>query len=108
MEELDVAIAAFHPEQALFRQLIASLAEAPRKPRRLNLLIQDNGGDETGREAIAAMAQHPAFARVEVTASRANLGFGRGINAALERGTAPWALVLNQDCVLEPGALDAL
>src|SRR3954468_18648152 len=102
MDELDVAIVAFHPEQALFRQLIASLAEATRTSLRLNLRVQDNGGDAPGGEAIAAMAPQGAFGRVEVAASRGNLGFGRGVNAALERGSAPWVLVLNQDCVLEP------
>ncbi len=40
--------------------------------------------------------------------SDANLGFGRGHNAAVARGAAPYALLLNQDCVLEPGVLAAL
>ncbi len=38
----------------------------------------------------------------------ANLGFGRGHNAAAARGSAPFILILNQDCVLEPGVLAAL
>jgi GT2 family glycosyltransferase len=109
MAELDVAIVTYRPDPGLFQQLISSLAEPTRHAPRLSLLVQDNGDDEAAREAILAIAQAPGvFARVEVAASGANVGFGRGVNAALARGTAPLVLVLNQDCVLEPGALDAL
>ena len=37
-----------------------------------------------------------------------NAGFGRANNPALARGGAPYALVLNPDTRVTPGALDSL
>src|SRR4051794_7753359 len=111
MAELDVAIVTYHPDRALFQQLVASLVQPAREPLRLNLLLQDNGGEDAALEEIrriAAQASGGAFARVDVARSAVNVGFGRGVNAAVARGQAPYILVLNQDCVLEPGALDEL
>lgn len=39
---------------------------------------------------------------------RGNLGFGGGINALLENTEAEFVLLLNQDALLEPGALERL
>ncbi len=49
-----------------------------------------------------------AFAGVDVQRSGENLGFGRGHNANAKRGRSAWLLVINQDCILEPGALERL
>jgi GT2 family glycosyltransferase len=111
MAELDVAIVTYHPDRALLQQLVASLAQPARGPWRLNLLLQDNGADVEAVEEIrriVAVASRGAFARIDIAQSPGNVGFGRGVNAAAARGTAPFVLVLNQDCVLEPGALDEL
>ena len=110
MREVDLSIVAWKPDLALLGRLLASLAEpAPGVVR--NLLVQDNSLDAVVTEAIRARVEAQpagAFARAEVVASDANLGFGRGHNAAVARGSAPFVLLLNQDCVLEPGALEAL
>ena len=45
---------------------------------------------------------------LEVGGGQGNLGFGRGINAMLPQLRAPFALVLNQDAIPEPGALGRL
>ena len=45
---------------------------------------------------------------MEVGGGQGNLGFGRGINAMLPQLSAPYALVLNQDAIPEPGALERL
>ena len=111
MREVDVSVVAYKPDFALLQQLLASLAEPTREPLRVNLLVQDNGPDPADAERIAALAaaQGPAaFARVDVGRSGANLGFGRAHNANAARGTAPFLFVLNQDCILEPGVLEAL
>jgi len=111
MREVDLSIVAYQPDLPLLRQLLASLAEPPAAPVRLNLLIQDNSPDPAATARLVALPElQPggAFARVDVKHSGANLGFGRGHNANASRGTAPWLLVLNQDCILEPGALDTL
>jgi GT2 family glycosyltransferase len=111
MREVDVSIVTYRPDLPLLGRLLASLAEPTRAPLTRNLFIQDNGEDPGTTEAIAALARADranAFARVEVRRSETNLGYGRAHNASLAQGAAPFALVLNQDCVLEPGALEAL
>jgi GT2 family glycosyltransferase len=110
VREVDVCIVAYRPDLALLGRLLASLAEPAAAPPARNLFIQDNGDDPATTEAIEALAHahRDAFARIDVRRSAANLGYGRGHNAALARGSAPFALVLNQDCVLEPGVLARL
>ncbi|HXZ47648.1 MAG TPA: glycosyltransferase [Usitatibacter sp.] len=111
MREVDLSVVTYRPDLGLLGRLLASLSEPTAKPLARNLLLHDNSADPRVAESIAALPQlRPggAFARVELHAAGANLGFGRGHNAALARGAAPFALLLNQDCVLEPGVLDAL
>jgi GT2 family glycosyltransferase len=106
LREVDVSLVAFHPDTVLLRELLASLAEPTRAPLRRNLLVFDNSAAEA-RLGVDGIARD-AFARVDVAHSGANLGFGRGHNANVARGTAPFVLLVNQDCILEPGALEAL
>jgi GT2 family glycosyltransferase len=111
MREVDVSLVTYQPDFALLTQLLESLAEPARQPLRRNLLIQDNspGSDVAARLAAMREAQPgAAFARVDIQRSGENLGFGRAHNANFARGAAPFFLVLNQDCILEPGALEAL
>ncbi len=111
MREVDLSIVTFQPDFALLEQLLHSLSEPSREPLRRNLLIHDNSPDAEAPARLAALpALQPgsAFERVDIRRSDANVGFGRGHNASFARATAPFFLVLNQDCVLEPGALEAL
>ncbi|MEO7741610.1 MAG: glycosyltransferase family 2 protein [Usitatibacter sp.] len=111
MPVIDVSIVTYAPDLALLQRLLASLAEpAPRAILR-NVFIQDNSADETMADRIAALPElqpNGAFAAVSIERSGRNLGFGRGHNANARRGAAPYLLVANQDCVLEPGALAGL
>ncbi len=109
--EVDVSVVTFHPDLELLGSLVGSLAEAAPGPFTRNLFIHDNGGDARTARAIEELVRTrggEAFARILVTPSLANVGFGRGHNANAALGTAPFFLVLNQDCVLEPGVLPAL
>jgi GT2 family glycosyltransferase len=111
MREVDLSIVTWNPDLPLLGRLLASLAEPGRGELRRNLLVQDNSGDAGVLDAIRALVQAQpagAFARADVAASATNLGFGRGQNTAIARGAAPYVLLLNQDCVLEPGVLEAL
>lgn len=108
MRELDLSIVTYRPDLALFRQLLASLAEPTAQPVRLNLFLQDNSPGDQDAAQLRALPELAAFARVDLQRSGENLGFGRGHNANAKRGTAPYLLVLNQDCILEPGAIDEL
>src|SRR5690348_33877 len=111
MREVDLSIVTYRPDFALLRRLLASLAEPAAAPLARNLLVQDNSGEPRIAEAVASLAEAAsggAFQRVDVQRSPSNVGYGRAHNAAMARGSAPFALLLNQDCVLEPGVLEGL
>jgi len=111
MREVDISIVTYQPDFPLLTQLLASLSEPAAGPIARNLFIQDNSPDAgvaVKLVALPELAPGGAFARVDVKYSGANLGFGRAHNANAARGTAPFLLVLNQDCVLEPGVLERL
>jgi GT2 family glycosyltransferase len=108
MREVDVGIVTYRPDLPQLRRLLASLVDPAVA---IDLHIQDNSEDPRIAEAIAAVAEaspEGAFRSVDIRRSGANLGYGRAQNAALARGRAPLALLLNQDCVLEPGTLGPL
>jgi GT2 family glycosyltransferase len=109
MRDVDLSLVTYRPDFALLASLLGSLAEAS-GALRLNLLVHDNSPGPGTAGAIAAMPQLAggAFAKVDVRRSDENLGFGRGHNANASRGSSPWLLVINQDCIAEPGALERL
>ena len=95
------------------------------------IIVNFNAGDEL-RAALASIASElegrgwdgfvvdnasqdgsPAIARefapaVTLVTNATNVGFGRAINQALARARAPFVLIMNPDCRLQPGALAAL
>ena len=105
MHDIDVSIVTFAPDLGMLARLVASIAESG---ARCALRIQDNSADPATMAGIAALpeVQSPRFASVGLERSGTNLGFGRAHNANIARGEAPFVLVANQDCVLEPDALD--
>ena len=109
MAEVDISIVTYRPDPALFARLVESLAE-PAAGLRRNLLVQDNSPDPDVAKSLEGLIApwREAFGRVDVARSGANLGFGKGHNAAIARGAAPWVLVVNQDCIVEPGVLGKL
>jgi len=109
MAEVDISIVTYRPDPALFARLVESLAE-PAAGLTRNLLVQDNSRDPDAAASLEGLIApwREAFAGVDIARSGANLGFGRGQNAAIARGSAPWILILNQDCVVEPGVLAPL
>ena len=63
--------------------------------------------DNASQDGSGAIAQEFAPA-VTLVANAANVGFGRAVNQALARAQAPFVLIMNPDCRLQPGALAAL
>jgi len=63
--------------------------------------------DNASQDGSGAIADEFAPA-VTLVANAANVGFGRAVNQALARARAPFVLIMNPDCRLEPGALAAL
>jgi GT2 family glycosyltransferase len=98
---IDVVIVAFRCE-ALLRDCLESVFEYPPGGPMTVHVVDNASGDGTadmvGRE----------FPQVKLTVNDANAGFARANNPALAAGNAPYALVLNPDTRLTPGALDAL
>ncbi|MCM2327296.1 MAG: glycosyltransferase [Lysobacter sp.] len=109
MHDVDLSVVAYRPEPALLASLLASLAESA-ATLRLHLLVHDNSPEAQSAEAIRALPEIAggAFASVDVRHAGANAGFGAGHNANAKRGASPWLLVINQDCIVEPGALERL
>jgi GT2 family glycosyltransferase len=105
MAAVDVSIVTFRPELPQLQQLLDSLA-APGAD--VALFIHDNSPEPEVSSRVGEIAREAPFGHVDVRRSGSNVGFGRGHNANAERGAAPMLLVINQDCVLEPGALAVL
>jgi GT2 family glycosyltransferase len=107
---LDVSVVTFRPDLPLLEKLIASLAEQA-AGQNVSILIHDNSPDAETTSRIAALPllqPGEGFVRVDVRHSPTNVGFGRGHNANAARCTAPFLFILNQDCIVEPGALGQL
>ena len=109
MRDVDLSVVTYRPDLPLLASLFASLAEAGGTLRQ-NLLVLDNSEEAETAAAVEAAAKRSgeAFARIDVQHSGANLGFGRGHNRNAARARAPWLLVINQDCIVEPRALETL
>ncbi len=110
MRGLDVSIVTFRPDLPLLEKLIASIAEQA-EGKNVAVLILDNTPEADTTERIAALPllqPGGVFPRIDIRHSPANVGFGRGHNANAARCTAPFLLVLNQDCIVEPGVLAPL
>lgn len=66
------------------------------------LRIGDNGSRDD------SLAQLPTDPRLTVMRNNANLGFATALNRLLADSEAPWLLVLNPDCRIEPDTLERL
>jgi GT2 family glycosyltransferase len=109
MQAVDLSVVTWRSEPAGLAALFASLAESAGKLE-LHLFVHDNSPEPAERDAIRAMPELAAgaFASVTVEGTGENAGFGRGQNANARRGASPFILVINPDCVVEPGALERL
>lgn len=68
-----------------------------------HIVVVDNASIDGTPDFVRELLPH---ARVIVNAE--NLGFGRANNIALDQVVTPFALLLNPDCVLDGGAIEAL
>ena len=110
MLDVDVSVVTYRPDWDLLGRLAESLLEQA-AGLALHLWIVDNSVDPAVAARLASLpALQPGrgFATVSIERSASNVGFGRGHNANVARGRAPFLLVLNQDCIVEPGVLAPL
>ena len=64
--------------------------------------------DNASSDGSATMVSRRYGKRFEVIANKANLGFGRAVNQALDKTSSDCLLVLNADIEVEEGAIEAL
>ncbi len=105
MSPPEVAFCVVNTEQRdlLLRCLDAVGAEAARLGFATEVLVLDNASGDGSAEAARA---HPAV--TEVIALPLRRGKAENDSALLERARAPFALLLNEDAELQPGATAAL
>lgn len=87
--------------------------ERGRVPGLRVLLVENGSGDDSAARLGAAIAAESWGSWVDLIPSARNLGFGGGNNLALRRALAAprrpdYALLLNTDTILRPGAVEAL
>jgi GT2 family glycosyltransferase len=86
------------------RDLLARCLESMAGDDRLEVWVVDNASTDGSAEMVAER-----FPWANLIASPENLGFGRAVNLAVERGSATaYVAPANADVALEPGAIDAL
>ena len=96
MTELAVVIVNFNSGGALPRTL-ASLPDGLAGVE-WDAIVVDNASTDGSERALEAES------RVRLLRQPANLGFAAGVNAGFSATTAPFVLVLNPDCRLQPGS----
>ena len=88
--------------KADLRACLQSLPAAATR-HKIEIVVVDNASSDGSPEMVAA-----EFPQVCLVRSPVNEGFSSGNNRALAGLGAPYALLLNSDAVVAPGALDAL
>lgn len=102
---LDIIIPVYG-QADLLQKCIASLPEAAQgTPYRL--IIVDDCGPE--QEQLGQVYRFFNLDKdCKVIRNRQNSGFARTVNAGVASGNAPFILLLNSDCLLQPGAISAM
>jgi len=68
-----------------------------------HVIVVDNASEDDTRECVSAALPH-----AELIASPVNLGFGAANNLALNRTLAPYAFLMNPDCLPTSECIDTL
>ena len=72
----------------------------------VEVIVSDNGSTDGSTDLVTELARRDP--RVRLIRNAENLGFARANNIGLEQGTGDYLLVLNPDCVLQPGTLETM
>jgi N-acetylglucosaminyl-diphospho-decaprenol L-rhamnosyltransferase len=92
-----------HESRDAVLAILASLRDDAGRRARLEVIVVDNASQDGSVVAI-----RDAFPEVEVVARADRDGYGANHNVALRRARGRHVLVLNDDTLVEPGAIDAL
>ena len=101
--DVTVVIVSWNVRAFLARCLATVYREAQAAPFATQIVVVDNGSTDGTLDMLARQ-----FPQVSVLASSSNCGFGAANNRALARCASLYALVLNPDTELLPGALAGL
>jgi GT2 family glycosyltransferase len=86
----------------LLLDCLASLGDAAAETE-LEIIVVDNASTDGSADAVRA--DHPG---VQVVERKRRHGFGANHNEAIRRATGRYVLILNEDTILHPGAIDRL
>jgi len=86
----------------LLAECLASVVETASEVD-VETIVVDNGSSDGSLEMV-----RERFPAVRLIANSDNVGFARANNQAIDASDAPYALMLNSDATLRPGALDRL
>ena len=100
MPRVSAVVVSFNTRADTLRCLRSLRAQLPLPAE---IMVVDNASQDGSAEAIRA-----DFPDVALLALAANVGFGAANNRALARVQTPYALLLNSDAELCPGAIEAL
>ncbi len=98
---VSVVIPVWNGEAVLADCLTAVLTHP--SPHLHELICVENGSQDGSRQLIA-----DKFPNVKLLPQPTNLGFAGGVNVGLRAATGDLLVLLNQDCVVQSGWLDAL
>lgn len=86
--------------------LLESIGSALACPAALAVVVVDNASEDGSLSALDE--RFGADPRLEVHRNAENLGFARAVNQVAHHSRDPYLLVLNPDCILQEGCLEAL
>lgn len=101
--QLDIVIPVYGQAELLSKCIEALPGAAGDTPYRL-ILVDDCGPEQEQLRAVYRSLNGNS----KVIRNRENSGFSRTVNAGVASGASPFILLLNSDCILQPGAISAL
>ena len=72
-----------------------------------HLIIVDQASEEETRSYLQSLQPSP-FVRIEILWNPANVGYPKGMNLGLAKGSAPYVCFLNNDILVPPGWLEEM
>lgn len=99
--DLSAVVVTYHSRDCI-ADCLRSLERA-RGRLAMEVLVVDNASADGTPEVAQAAAP-----RARVVGTGGNLGYAKAVNRGIRESTGEFVLVLNPDCVVEPGALEAL
>jgi len=101
MKDVSILIVHYNTPR-LLRQTLKGIRRAAPKVD-YEVIVVDNNPKQRVKEMITQ-----EFPEVVVLTSEANIGFGRGMNLAMEHAVGRYLFVFNPDMILAPGAVERL